>query len=95
MLKHIVLFKLTLDTDPDFVLNECRQEIDNLRSIDGIESAVMTKNILDRKGNYDLMLTINIGNMDQLKAYIDDPIHKALANKIKSFVTDKVKFDYI
>ena len=50
--------------------------------------------VFNVNGNYDLMLTIEIGNIEQLKAYISHPIHKAFSNKIKPFVSHKVKFDY-
>lgn len=96
-LRHIVLMKMSA-TNPD----ERRERTETLASalrelpphIEQILALSVGMNVLERTGNWDLALTVDVADEDALEVYRNHPEHLKVLHLINDTVAERAAADY-
>lgn len=61
---------------------------------EGIVNPQVYRNIVTRDGNMDLMVTVEMRSLEDLKTYLESPEHLELQERYKDLVEQQVSFDH-
>ena len=95
-MKHFVLLKFA----PAYLTAENYLEItnafQNLKNAlpEHIQNAIVHQNIVERAGNMDIMIELDLTSADSLPIYLNHPIHQAIGEKMNPHIISRVSFDY-
>jgi len=62
-------------------------------AIENIEAVAVYKNCLDRQGNMDVMIKMDLEGEDTLNTYLEHELHKAFVKAVDEHVVLRVSFD--
>lgn len=98
MIRHIVLFKLK-DFENEIRKQEIRLKIKNRieelpGKIDLIRRCEVGEDIRKLDMSYDIVLTMDFDNLNDLNTYTDHPAHQEFIRFNKEFSASKVCIDY-
>ena len=94
-MRHFVLFKFEdgfFDQDVYRMVSEVMQELCT-QLPDDVLSAKAYSNIVDRPGNYDLMLELTLAGEASLDRYLSHPVHQALIRSLAPHRRSRISFD--
>lgn len=95
MIKHFVLFTFEDNFFTEDNYNEYVQAFKTIeKAFDGIKSANVFCNCVDRPANMDLMIEMVLENENVLPQYLNHPEHIRMGSKYNPHVTNRVSFDY-
>lgn len=95
MIRHIVIVSLEkgfLDKEKLEGYSKTFQKMEE--EYDYIISAKIKGNSVDRKGNGDFAMIVDVKNIEGFEKYLLNPLHKLVSNEIKEYVVSKTKIDY-
>ena len=61
---------------------------------EGIVNPQVYRNIVSREGNMDLMITVEMRSLEDLKTYLESPEHAELQERYKDLVELQISFDH-
>lgn len=94
-MKHIVLIKLNDKCDFEEVFDNALRLSKTIKNNnDFILSSSFKKNIIERDGNYDLILSVEIKDISFFQEYLNCKEHKSFSSYLKPYVLNKVKIDF-
>ncbi len=95
MLKHFVIFRFENDFFTEDNYNEYIKAFKIIEeAFDGIISAKIHRNCVDRPANMDLMIEMVLEDENVLNQYLNHPEHIRMGKKYNPHVIDRVSFDY-
>jgi len=95
MIRHIVIVSLEkgfLDKEKLDRYKETFKQMEKEYSY--IVSASIEKNSINRIGNGDFVMIVDIIDKVGFEEYLVNPLHKSVSNEIKKYVVSKTKIDY-
>ncbi len=95
MIRHIVIIKLkkrALSTERLEKYKRIFKEMEERYQY--IISANIYGNCIDRDGNGDFVMVVDVEDRNGFELYLANPLHKKVSNEIKDFVISKSKIDY-
>lgn len=96
MLKHVVLMRMKSESSVQKEL-DLKQLIGALEALPNtvaqIEKLDVVRNLVDRPGNWDLALTVEVSDADALEQYRTHPEHLKVASLIDHVVADRCAVD--
>lgn len=95
MIRHIVIVSLEkgfLDNEKLVRYSETFKMMEE--EYDYIISAEIKENAVNRKGNGDFAMIVDVENIEGFEEYLLNPLHKLVSNEIKEYVVSKTKIDY-
>lgn len=97
MLRHIVLLQVDA-TDQQVRAERSRQLIDALEAlpphIPEIRSLSVNANVVERPGNWDLALIVDVDDAEALEVYRGHPEHQKVLKLIAEFASDRCAVDF-
>lgn len=89
MIQHIVLWKFREDADPTEFLTK-------LAALEGVIPQIRSMSVsrsAAADSSYDVALVSTFDTLEDVRAYRDDPRHRAVAALCKAIRTDRVSID--
>lgn len=94
MIKHIVLFRFSVDKDKNKFLEEAKKNIENLIEIPEVHSIEAGINFSQREVAYDLSLYSEFRTKEDLEIYRTHPLHLEFVEFIKDSGYEVAVCDY-
>ena len=92
---HYIFLRFKENTLTENVINGFADKFDQLeKHYEGITNPQIYRNIVTRNENMDLMITIELRNLEDLKAYLESSEHQALYDDYISIVEQYFSFDH-
>ena len=92
---HYLLLKFKEDMLSDSIIDTFMDRFTALeKRHEGIVNPQVYRNIVDRPDNMDLMITIELRSMQDLRTYLDSPEHAELQERYKDLIVQAVSFDH-
>ena len=91
MIRHIVMWKFRPGTE-----REREQFLSGLRGLQGVVPQIRKTEVAVNvgSGSYDAAAIMEFDSQADMRAYLDDPRHKAVSALCKSIRTDRASVDY-
>ena len=93
-MQHCVLLKFEPGYFNNEILNYTKIVFGNIGKLEGIEVVNVYENCIVRDSNMDIMIEMKVRDESALRAYLDNELHIAFANKVAAHLVSKVSFDY-
>jgi hypothetical protein len=91
---HYVLFQYTPGAPLDDIEAWAKDAFAQLTdALDCINSAQVYRNCVERDGNAELMIKLDLTGKDALGVYLNHPLHKAFVEKTTPYVSHRTSFD--
>lgn len=96
MLKHIVLFRFQTAYMPAGLAAQAQRVFTQLQSAlpDEIKGIKVLENMVQREGNYDLGVVLDLRREASLNLYLSHPIHQQLVTEWLPYLNGRASFDY-
>ena len=94
-LKHYVLLKLKPGTDLEAAyrkVSDTYQKLDE--TLPFLHNPQVYRNCVERDSNFDIMASIELGNEEELHAYLTHPLHMQMAADMKDVLCGRTSFDH-
>ena len=95
LLKHYVLLKLNPGTDLEAAyrkVSDTYQKLDE--TLPFLHNPQVYRNCVERDSNFDIMASIELGNEEELHAYLTHPLHMQMAADMKDALCGRTSFDH-
>lgn len=91
---HYNFLKFKPGADIDAALNKCRTVYAELeKELSFLHDARVERCVTARDSNADIMMIMRIDAPEQLSAYLNHPLHVALAQGMKDEIAARISFD--
>ncbi len=92
---HYLLLRFKEDTLTEEVVNVFADKFDQLaKQYEGMTNPQIYRNIVSREGNMDLMVTIEMRGLEDLKLYLESEEHISLQESYGDIVELQLSFDH-
>lgn len=92
MIKHIYLFKIKKEINPDEVIQKLYTLKDHIPEIKEIEIA---RDFRKAENSYDICENLTFSNMENFKSFVNNSYHNNIRQYMSTVQTASVKIDYI
>lgn len=92
---HYLLLRFKDNTLTDGIIDVFADKFEQLeKQHEGIVNPQIYRNIVTREGNMDLMITVEMRSLEDLKIYLESPEHLELQERYQDIVECQVSFDH-
>ncbi len=92
---HYLLLRFKENALTESIIDVFADKFEQLeKQHEGIVNPQVYRNIVGRPGNMDLMITIELRSLEDLKIYLESPEHKELQERYQDIVELQVSFDH-
>lgn len=92
---HYLLLRFKENTLSEGIIDVFADRFEQLeKQHEGIVNPQLYRNIVTREGNMDLMITVEMRSLEDLKTYLESPEHAELQERYREIVELQVTFDH-
>lgn len=92
---HYLLLRFKENTLTEEVINVFADKFEQLaKQYDGMNNPQLYRNIVSRDGNMDLMITLEMRGLEDLKLYLESEEHISLQEIYGDIVEQQISFDH-
>ena len=92
---HYLLLRFKENALTESIIDVFADKFESLeKQHEGIVNPQVYRNIVSREGNMDLMITVEMRNLEDLKTYLESPEHAELQERYKDLVELQISFDH-
>lgn len=92
---HYLLLRFKENALTESIIDVFADKFEQLeKQHEGIVNPQVYRNIVGREGNMDLMITVEMRSLEDLKTYLESPEHKELQERYQDIVELQVAFDH-
>lgn len=96
MITHYLIIKIQDEHNNDRTIEQIHLLYNEMaQSIKTMHNLQISKNVVQRESNSDLMISMDFYNNDDLYSYLEHPLHKSFAKTIGPKLHSKMTFDEI
>ena len=92
---HYLLLRFKENALTESIIDVFADKFESLeKQHEGIVNPQVYRNIVSREGNMDLMITVEMRRLEDLKTYLESPEHAELQERYKDLVELQISFDH-
>lgn len=92
---HYLLLRFKENALTESIIDVFADKFESLeKQHEGIVNPQVYRNIVSREGNMDLMITVEMRSLEDLKTYLESPEHVELQERYKDLVELQISFDH-
>ena len=92
---HYLLLRFKENALTESIIDVFADKFESLeKQHEGIVNPQVYRNIVSREGNMDLMITVEMRSLEDLKTYLESPEHAELQERYKDLVEFQISFDH-
>lgn len=92
---HYLLLRFKENALTESIIDVFADKFESLeKQHEGIVNPQVYRNIVSREGNMDLMITVEMRSLEDLKTYLESPEHTELQERYKDLVELQISFDH-
>lgn len=92
---HYLLLRFKENALTESIIDVFADKFESLeKQHEGIVNPQVYRNIVSREGNMDLMITVEMRSLEDLKTYLESPEYAELQERYKDLVELQISFDH-